>query len=433
MHPFITRYAFLLGALLACQPAGASATFAFEDRTTQGNWINAYGIPSFYAPGLVATNWPATTRVTTAGAAYQLWAAQTNLAGALLKPLTPDATELTALDRHAAAWTASGGFSILIERASTSRRLAIYCLDFGSGGTRSQTVSLVDTNTGAVIEDSRTGQPCTATISGFTNGVYLVWDTIGTVRVDVTRLTGPDAAVSALFLNNPTTVSTNAPTVDQESVWVAPDLYYNSLGIAANEGDTFALGARSMGTPPLAFRWYRDGVLVPGATSPTLTFPNVAADRAGDYTLMVSNAHGTVTSRSFTVDVFNPWSHHAAFGWLYDNRNDWYANPTLGWLWFSGDWAWSSRLNGWVASIGTSTTLWSTQFRWLQIAGIEAGFAHTSTLGLVWIAEDGWVWNSRFGWTWAVGDGIWFWSSNLGWIGITADGGIWSVTEGRFI
>lgn len=431
MHSLIVRSLLLLAVFIARDGFAASASFVREDRSTQGNWINAYGVPNFIAPGLGATNLGA-ARVTAEGAAYVEWAAQTHLPGALIKPLAPGEEDLTALDRHAAAWTAPDRFSILVERPNTSRRLAIYCLDEEGGG-RVQSISLVDTNTGAVLLDTRTGQPCTVTVSGFTNGVYLVWDFLGSVRVDITRVAGPGAVVSAVFINNPLAANPNPPTLDQESVWVAPNLFFSSLGIAANEGDSFALGARTVGEPPLTFRWYRDGVVVPGEMSPTLTFAQVTADRAGDYTLVVSNAQGTATSRVFAVNVYNPWSHDPAYGYLYNNRNGWYGNKTFGWLWFFEPWAWSSRLQGWVATVGDSTMLWSPQFRWVRVSGNEDGMMETSTLGWVYVAENGWVWNERFGWTWAVGDGVWFWSAEMGWLGVTPEGAMWSVEQNRFI
>lgn len=416
----------LLLTLLGVTAQAGTATFAFEDRTTQGNWISTYGTPSFYAPGLGATNLPSTVTVTTSGAQFTLWQARTNLAGALLQPLVPGETNLTALDRHAAAWTSSTNFSLLIERPNTARRLALYCLDLGSGGTRSQRIELVDTNTGGILDS--------VTLSQFTNGVYLVWDITGTIRVNVTRLAGPSAAVSALFLNTgPFPRNTNAPTVDLESVWVGPDLYAATPGLAANEGDSFALGARTAGEPPMAFQWYRDGVALAQRTSPTLSFSNAPASQAGNYYLVANNAFGAVTSRVFTVNLYNPWSHHAAYGWLYDARSGWYGNKTFGWLWFSGSWAYSSRLKGWVSASGNSTSIWSLQFRWLTLSGAEDGWARNSIFGQIWLSEDGWFWNARFGWVWANGDGTWFWSSTAGWLGVTPANGIWSVDLGRFI
>jgi len=428
MRHFKNLIAILLLSLLTPAARASTATFVTEDRTTQGNWINTYGTPSFYAPGLAATNLPSNAKVSTTGAQFTLWSARTNLAAALLKPLVPGETNLTALDRHAAAWTAPASFSILLERPDTARRLAIYCLDLGTGGARSQRIDLVDTNTGFALDS--------LTLTSFTNGVYAVWDITGTVRVNVTRLAGPSATVSAFFLSNRSLpVNTNPPTLDLESVWVAPDLYSASPSFNGNEGDSFALGARTSGEPPMTFQWYRDGAALAGGTSPTLAFTGAPASQAGNYKLVASNAFGTATSQVFTVNLYNPWSHHAAYGWLYNNRNDWYGNKTFDWLWLQSgsQWAWSSRLQGWLSATGSSGPIWSTQFRWLTLSGAEDGLANNSIFGWIWIGENGWVWNSRFGWIWSTNDGTWYWSATFGWLGVTPDGGIWCVDQGRFL
>jgi hypothetical protein len=431
MHQLKPLAACLLLALFAPAARGATASFVMTDRTTQGNWTDTYGIPSFVIPGLV-TNLSGS--LTPGNAQLEVWAARTNLPGALLKPFAPGETNLTALDRHAAAWTAANSFSLLLQRASSLRRLSLYCLDVGSGGTRSQRIDLVDTNTGAILQDTVTGQPCSLTLSDFTNGVYAVWNVVGSVRINVTRLSGPSAAVSAVFLDNGTFPrNTNAPTLTQESVWLAPDLYFDTPGLAANEGDTFALGARTSGEAPMSFQWYRDGSAVANATSPTLTFTRATAAQGGNYTLVAANAYGMVTSRVATVNIYNPWSHHNAYGWLYDNRNGWFGNTTFGWLWFSSGWAYSSRLQGWLSASSSSTSIWSTQLRWITLSGNEDGLAYSSIFGWLWIGENGWVWNSRFGWVWSASDGTWFWSTTFGWLGVTPDGGIWCVDQGRFI
>jgi len=139
------------------------------------------------------------------------------------------------------------------------------------------------------------------------------------------------------------------------------------------------------------------------------------------------------------------WNWDSAYGPLFNAGGGWYGNPTFGWLWFSGTvgsdhWAWSTRLHGWLGRMGTSTTLWSPQFRWLNWPGTGDGMVHTSALGNVWLGSyqgtaiaDGWVISERFGYVWANGDGTWFYSDTHGWLGVTPEGGIWSANEGRFL
>ena len=108
-------------------------------------------------------------------------------------------------------------------------------------------------------------------------------------------------------------------------------------------------------------------------------------------------------------------------------------------------WIWSTSLQGWLGITDpNSSTLWSTQFRWLTPATDDPYLAATSTLGPIHAGvyhgtlvpdgipiTDGWVVSDRFGYVWAAGDGVWFYTSIFGWLGVTADGSIWCVSEGR--
>ena len=67
-----------------------------------------------------------------------------------------------------------------------------------------------------------------------------------------------------------------------------------SQTVRAGEAVTFTVVAR--GTPPLTYRWERNGTPVPGATDRTLHLPAVGEAEAGDYRVVVANALGAVTS-----------------------------------------------------------------------------------------------------------------------------------------
>jgi hypothetical protein len=58
----------------------------------------------------------------------------------------------------------------------------------------------------------------------------------------------------------------------------------------------------------LSYQWYKDGVTIPNATDATLTFANVQPVNAGLYSVMVSNAYGTLTSAGARLTVTIPAS-----------------------------------------------------------------------------------------------------------------------------
>ncbi len=79
------------------------------------------------------------------------------------------------------------------------------------------------------------------------------------------------------------------------------DLHPNARLLAP--GDSTTLDVTATGTAPLAYQWSRNGTPVTDATAATLTLNTVTAAQAGSYTVTVTNAHGSVTSRAAAVVV----------------------------------------------------------------------------------------------------------------------------------
>jgi uncharacterized repeat protein (TIGR03803 family) len=57
------------------------------------------------------------------------------------------------------------------------------------------------------------------------------------------------------------------------------------------------------GRPAPAYQWYLNGAAISGATNSTLSLANAQATNAGDYTVVVSNTSGSVTSNRATLTV----------------------------------------------------------------------------------------------------------------------------------
>lgn len=77
------------------------------------------------------------------------------------------------------------------------------------------------------------------------------------------------------------------------------DGYYK--GIAGNSLD---ITRAHVGSPPLTYRWYKNGVLIPGQNGPVLSFNPLRKEHAGGYDLHISNPYESRTqSASIGVDV----------------------------------------------------------------------------------------------------------------------------------
>jgi len=62
----------------------------------------------------------------------------------------------------------------------------------------------------------------------------------------------------------------------------------------------------ALGQGPLSFQWQFNGTNIPGATISTLTVANAQVSGSGDYTLVVTNGLGLVSSRAATLTVLDP-------------------------------------------------------------------------------------------------------------------------------
>ena len=86
----------------------------------------------------------------------------------------------------------------------------------------------------------------------------------------------------------------------------APLILTQPVSQVAAIGTNVTFSVSADGTGPLAFQWYKNGSPIPGAMTPFLMLNNVNTNNAGNYTVVVSNAFSTVTSRVATLSFNLP-------------------------------------------------------------------------------------------------------------------------------
>lgn len=166
--------------------AGNSALFVATDAATQGNWKGIYGAKGYNVID-DSVSYPSYVAVTPAGQANHIWAGSTTDVRGLQKGLS-------ATDRIGATWYSSGTFTMDVNVTDgLQHQLTIYCVDWDSGGARSQTVSILDGATNAVLNSQ--------SMSSFQNGKYLVWKLTGHLIIRVTNTSQINGTVSGLFFN----------------------------------------------------------------------------------------------------------------------------------------------------------------------------------------------------------------------------------------
>lgn len=84
---------------------------------------------------------------------------------------------------------------------------------------------------------------------------------------------------------------------------VAPAIATQPAAVAVTVGNTATFGVGVTGTGPFTFQWRRNEVAIAGATAAAYTIQGVTTADAGNYSVVVSNGVGDVTSRAATLGV----------------------------------------------------------------------------------------------------------------------------------
>jgi hypothetical protein len=190
----------------------------------------------------------------------------------------------------AATWYNNPTFNFDVNMTDgKSHAFAIYAVDWDSRG-RAETVQILDANSGTVLD--------TRSLTNFYNGVYLVWNLTGHVKINVTTTAGANAVISGVFFAPATT---SAPVSGGN---VAPAIGTQPVSKTVSAGQSATFSVASNGTAPLAYKWMKNGIAIGGATSSSYTTPAAAmSDNGSQFTVTVSNGAGSVTSSAAQLSV----------------------------------------------------------------------------------------------------------------------------------
>lgn len=168
----------------------ATASFVAHDTTTQGSWIGVYGADGYYfawssfadsPPGYVSG-------FDVVGELEHHWGSTTDAKG-LQDPSDPTGP------REALTWYSGTSFDIEFDVGATTRRVAIYSLDYDAQ-LRALSVSVYDADTDALLDGPRA-------MDTYTAGEWFVWDVTGNLRFTYTNAGGANAVASAVFFETP--------------------------------------------------------------------------------------------------------------------------------------------------------------------------------------------------------------------------------------
>jgi VCBS repeat-containing protein len=136
------------------------------------------------------------------------------------------------------------------------------------------------------------------------NGVDLAGQT-NTV-LSVANVTPANSGDYTVVVSNPGGSTTSAKAI--LTVSIPPSISRQPQSQSVFSGANVTFNVTVSGSEPLSYVWRLNGTPITGATSPTLTLPNVQPANTGSYSVAVSNAAGSVISDAANLTVTGPAS-----------------------------------------------------------------------------------------------------------------------------
>ena len=86
---------------------------------------------------------------------------------------------------------------------------------------------------------------------------------------------------------------------------IGPAIVSQPLSVTNTVGDTVALSVTATGSAPLIYQWYKEGAVLAVGTNATLLINGAQQTDSGNYSVVITNAYGSVTS-SVAALIVNP-------------------------------------------------------------------------------------------------------------------------------
>ncbi len=229
---------------------------------------------------------------------YQWQKNGANVAGATSATLSlsnvqaADAGTYVAVATNSAGSATSSGAILTVQSAPANVAPTITTQPVSQSVTAGATVTF----TGAA-----SGTP-TPTYQWQKNGANLAGATSASLTLGGVQLS--DAGSYVLVATNVAgSASSAAATLNVQPATVAPTITTQPISQTATVGGAVSFTTAASGTPAPTYQWRKDGVNLTGATNATLSLSNVQNADAGAYTVVASNAAGSVTSSAATLTV----------------------------------------------------------------------------------------------------------------------------------
>jgi hypothetical protein len=207
-------------------------------------------------------------------------------------------------------------YTILAATASDVGSYSVRIVNAGGSVTSTNaTLTLLVPPTITAEPQSQTGtqglsRTFTVAVSGSTPLAYQ-WKFNGTdlsgatnSSLQLTNLQTSQAGDYSVLVTNPQGSDTSATAA--LTVLVPPSITASPGNQAVVRDQSASFTVNADGTSPVRYQWRFNGASMAGATNSTLLLSNVQSSQAGNYTVVVSNSAGVVTSAVATLTVYVP-------------------------------------------------------------------------------------------------------------------------------
>jgi ASPM-SPD-2-Hydin domain-containing protein/HYDIN/CFA65/VesB family protein/centrosomal CEP192-like protein/Ig-like domain-containing protein/Big-like domain-containing protein len=145
------------------------------------------------------------------------------------------------------------------------------------------------------------GQSATFTTSFAPTAISIV---SGSLSVTTSESTSPRASTASVPMAPIVTTQTATITMTGAGVQAAPSITTQPASQTVTSGQTATFSVTSSGAAPLSYQWLKNGTAISGAISQTYTTPTTTvSDNASQFTVVVTNSAGGVTSSTATLTV----------------------------------------------------------------------------------------------------------------------------------
>ena len=134
------------------------------------------------------------------------------------------------------------------------------------------------------------------------DGADIAGATSNQLSLPATNMNDNGAVISVVVTNAAGSVTSSGALLSVNAI--PPTISTHPLSQTVADGDGVSFSVDVQGSSPLNFQWQRNGIDIPSANASTLSLPSVDMTNNSDsYTIVVSNAGGSVTSNAATLTV----------------------------------------------------------------------------------------------------------------------------------